>query len=71
MVQRWQYWVVALPSNQFNRTEDMTSTLQELGNDGWELVSVVARVSGGGGHGLGGIDSVYTNFFAFLKRPID
>jgi hypothetical protein len=34
-VQRWEYWVVSL------RGEQYTAALNELGSEGWELVTVV------------------------------
>jgi uncharacterized protein YbbK (DUF523 family) len=36
-MQRWEYWVVSL------RGEQYTAALNELGNDGWELVSVTSE----------------------------
>ena len=36
-MQRWEYWVVSLRGKQY------TAALNELGGDGWELVSVVSE----------------------------
>ena len=36
-MQRWEYWVVSLGGKQY------TAALNELGGDGWELVSVVSE----------------------------
>lgn len=36
-MQRWEYWVVALRGQQY------TTALNELGSEGWELVSVVSE----------------------------
>jgi hypothetical protein len=36
-MQRWEYWVVSL------RGEQYTAALNELGRDGWELVSVISE----------------------------
>ena len=36
-MQRWEYWVVALRDQQY------TAALNELGSEGWELVSVVSE----------------------------
>jgi hypothetical protein len=35
-MQRWEYWVVALRG-------EYTTSLNELGSEGWELVSVVSE----------------------------
>jgi hypothetical protein len=36
-VQRWEYWVVSLRGQQY------TTALNELGREGWELVSVASE----------------------------
>lgn len=36
-MQRWEHWVVALRGKQY------TAALNELGGEGWELVSVVSE----------------------------
>lgn len=36
-MQRWEYWVVSLRGRQY------TAALNELGAEGWELVSVVSE----------------------------
>lgn len=36
-MQRWEYWVVSLRGRQY------TAALNELGDQGWELVSVVSE----------------------------
>lgn len=36
-MQRWEYWVVSL------RGEQYTAALNELGSEGWELVSVTSE----------------------------
>lgn len=36
-MQRWEYWVVSLRGQQY------TAALNELGSEGWELVSVVSE----------------------------
>ena len=36
-MQRWEYWVVSL------RGEQYTAALNELGSEGWELVSVASE----------------------------
>lgn len=36
-MQRWEYWVVSL------RGEQYTAALNELGSEGWELVTVVSE----------------------------
>jgi hypothetical protein len=66
MGQKWQYWVVDLSG----RADHMTAFLQQAGDAEWELVAVVASVFGGGGHGLGNIDTIDSSLTAFLKRPM-
>jgi hypothetical protein len=36
-MQRWEYWVVSLRGQQY------TAALNELGREGWELVSVISE----------------------------
>lgn len=52
-MQKWEYKIVYLPSE---------SELNKLGNEGWELVSVAADVSGDA-HGMS------SSMTAYLKRP--
>jgi hypothetical protein len=47
-MQRWEYWVVSL------RGEQYTAALNELGSEGWELVSVISEAVGTTGQKEGG-----------------
>ena len=55
---RWEYMVEVLRSNR--PAETLQETLNELGQQGWELVEVSGR------H-----DQQYSSFTCFLKRPLE
>jgi hypothetical protein len=69
MASTWEYRTEVLPGFSTYGPNQIDATLNGLGSQGWELVGVGADVGGGGGHGLGGIDSIGTRLIAFLKRP--
>lgn len=58
-VTKWEYKVVE-PGRE--GIKEMEQTLNRAGDEGWECVSSVGGVNGGG-------DRVFTNFYFVLKRP--
>lgn len=70
MVQQWEYKVVTHETKRLLKGDEalaaMSTTLNQLGQDGWELVSV-APWSTTQGLDLGGSTKAYTFVF---KRPL-
>ena len=58
-MQKWKHWILSDAS-----TESLHRHLDDLGKDGWELVSVATNVVDDAVNGGKGI-----LFYAFLKKP--
>jgi hypothetical protein len=58
-MQKWEYRVVLAKSGMLKTGTNLTEQLNELGNEGWELIAVLNA-----GHSLG----TNVNYF-LLKRP--
>jgi len=69
-VQKWQYKIVTYETKKLLKEEDaqetMSETVNDLGQDGWELVSI-APLSTTQGLDLGGSTKAFTFVF---KRPL-
>lgn len=53
---KWDYQVIEFHTGGFGAAENITNTLKEFGNEGWEVVAVVC----------------YTvNHTVYMKRPRD
>lgn len=62
----WEYKVIKFRFGLYNNDEALQGTLNKLGSDGWELVSVVPIVEGSSDEGSGSIDT--NDIKLFLKR---
>lgn len=69
-MQKWQYKIVTYETKKLLKEEDaqetMSETVNDLGQDGWELVSI-APLSTTQGLDLGGSTKAFTFVF---KRPL-
>jgi hypothetical protein len=65
-MQKWEYWAESSETSP-NSTE-ILNRLNELGNNGWELVSVVTT-SSVGGHSATTLHKV-DEYFYFFKKPL-
>ena len=62
----WEYEVINFRYGLYNNDEALQGTLNKLGSEGWELVSVTPIVEGSSDGESGSVGT--NNFKLFLKR---
>lgn len=62
----WEYEVINFRYGLYNNDESLQGTLNKLGSEGWELVSVTPIVEGSSDGESGSVGT--NNFKLFLKR---
>ena len=67
----WQYCLLSLPSTDFGRSRRALSTLNDLGQDGWDLVTLapIATTVETAERQEGRPTQYVTEWIACLKRP--